>query len=274
MRIKHSKGKGISRRSVLTGIAGVSVPMLVGAKFARADQQLTITSWGGSYRAAAEKAFVTPFQQATGVKVTIVDNADLARVKAQVESKNVTWDVVDLLGPQITGGAKDGLWEPLDSAVTATGNYSYVAKRSVGRNYLMLGDAYTFIDPVFSTGVLLAMQSAFAGADTIQTCLDQPRKAGAALKRFDAMMRRGPGIFSWLIYRVTTPAIRDLFMAPSEKFGLQGSIISVLAGDIYRQTPWRRGLRLFQVIYYLKSLSSLRQSVSAWFRRRRAIQSV
>jgi 2-polyprenyl-6-methoxyphenol hydroxylase-like FAD-dependent oxidoreductase len=162
----------------------------------------------------------------------------------------------------------------LDSPVTATGNYSYVAERSIGRNYLMLGDAYTFIDPVFSTGVLLAMQSAFTGADTIQTCLDEPRKAGAALKRFDAMMRRGPGIFSWLIYRITTPAIRDLFMAPSEKFGLQGSIISVLAGDIYRQTPWRRGLRLFQLIYYLKSLSSLRQSVSAWFRRRRAIQSL
>ena len=162
----------------------------------------------------------------------------------------------------------------LTSPATATGNYSYVAKRSAGRNYLMLGDAYTFIDPVFSTGVLLAMQSAFAGADTIETCLDEPRKAGAALKRFDAMMRRGPGIFSWLIYRVTTPAIRDLFMEPSEKFGMQGSIISVLAGDIYRQTPWRKGLRLFQVIYYLKSLSILRQTVAAWFRRRRAIQSV
>ena len=88
------------------------------------------------------------------------------------------------------------------------------------------------------------------------------------------MMRRGPGIFSWLIYRVTTPAIRDLFMAPSEKFGLQGSLISVLAGDIYRGTPWRARLTLFQAIYYLKSLSMLRQSVAAWFRRRRSIQSV
>ena len=162
----------------------------------------------------------------------------------------------------------------LASPVTATGNYSYVADRATGRNYLMLGDAYTFIDPVFSTGVLLAMQSAFAGADTIETCLDEPRKARAALKRFDAAMRHAPGIFSWLIYRVTTPAIRELFMAPSERYGLQASLVSVLAGDIYRQTRWRRGLRIFQLIYYLKSLAILRQSVSAWFRRRRAIQSV
>jgi hypothetical protein len=143
----------------------------------------------------------------------------------------------------------------------------------MGRNYVMLGDAYTFIDPVFSTGVLLAMQSAFTGADTIETCLDHPRRAGAALRRFDTLMRRGPGIFSWLIYRVTTPAIRELFMAPSERFGLQASLVSVLAGDIFGRTRWRAGLVVFQAIYYIKSLVMLRQSVAAWFRRRRSIQS-
>ena len=60
----------------------------------------------------------------------------------------------------------------LSSPVTATGNYSYEVKRATGRNYLLLGDAFTFIDPVFSTGVLFAMQSAFAGADTVEICLD------------------------------------------------------------------------------------------------------
>ena len=160
----------------------------------------------------------------------------------------------------------------LVSPATATGNYSYVADRTMGRNYLMLGDAYTFIDPVFSTGVLLAMQSGFAGADTIETCLDRPREAAAALKSFDRLMRRGPGIFSWLIYRVTTPAIREMFMGPSDKFGMQGALISVLAGDIYRGTRWRGGLRVFQCIYYAISLAMLPQSVAAWFRRRRSIQ--
>jgi len=161
----------------------------------------------------------------------------------------------------------------LTAPVTATGNYSYVAERTMGRNYVMLGDAYTFIDPVFSTGVLLAMQSAFAGADTIETCLDHPARAQAALKRFDAMMRRGPGVFSWLIYRVTTPALRELFMKPSNRFRVQESLISVLAGDIYRDTPVRARMLLFRAIYYAKSLRLLRQSVSAWLRRRRAIQS-
>jgi flavin-dependent dehydrogenase len=161
----------------------------------------------------------------------------------------------------------------LVSPVTATGNYSYAAERTMGRNYLMLGDAYTFIDPVFSTGVFLAMQSAFVGADTIETCLDNPGKAAAALKRFDAMMRRGPGIFSWFIYRVTTPAMRELFLAPSKRFGLQSSVISILAGDIYGQTPLRARLLLFQALYYLRSLLYPRKSLLAWFNRRRAVQS-
>jgi flavin-dependent dehydrogenase len=161
----------------------------------------------------------------------------------------------------------------LIAPATATGNYSYVAERTMGRNYLMLGDAYTFIDPVFSTGVLLAMQSAFVGADTIESCLDRPAQAGTALKRFDALMRRGPGIFSWLIYRVTTPAIRALFMEPSNRFRVQEALISVLAGDIYRRTPWRARMLFFRAIYYLKSLRLLRQSIAAWFRRRRSIQS-
>lgn len=161
----------------------------------------------------------------------------------------------------------------LSSPVTATGNYSYASARTTGPHYLMLGDAYTFIDPVFSTGVFLAMKSAFAGADTIETCLDRPERAAAALKSFDAMMRRGAGIFSWFIYRVTTPAMRELFMEPSNKLDLQAAVISILAGDIYRQAPLRLRLALFQLVYYLKSLSLPRKSLVAWFKRRRAIQS-
>jgi flavin-dependent dehydrogenase len=160
----------------------------------------------------------------------------------------------------------------LVSPVTATGNYSYAAERATGSNYLMLGDAYTFIDPVFSTGVFLAMHSAFVGAETIETCLDRPEKAPTALKRFDAMMRRGPKIFSWFIYRVTTPAMRELFMAPANRFGVQEAVISILAGDLYRGTPLRTKLLLFKLVYYLKSLLFPRNSVAAWFRRRRAIQ--
>jgi 2-polyprenyl-6-methoxyphenol hydroxylase-like FAD-dependent oxidoreductase len=168
-----------------------------------------------------------------------------------------------VLSARLTGAS-------LVSPVTATGNYSYEVQRAAGRNYLLLGDAFTFIDPVFSTGVLLAMQSAFVGADTVEACLDHPQRAPGALKAFDARMRHGPKVFSWFIYRLTTPAFRDLFMQPrNEK--IQEAVLSVLAGDLFRGTPVRGRLFAFKLIYYLKSLFTLRVSLTAWKRRKRAI---
>ncbi len=159
----------------------------------------------------------------------------------------------------------------LVSPVTATGNYSYMAEHASGRNYLLLGDAFAFVDPVFSTGVLLAMQSAFVGADTIETCLDRPREARGALKTFDASTRLGLGTFSWFIYRVMTPVLRHLLTHPTQRIRLQPAVLSVLAGDIFRGTPLGLRLLAFKFVYYFYSLLGLRQSLMAWQQRKRAV---
>ena len=158
----------------------------------------------------------------------------------------------------------------LISPVTATGNYSYEVKRAAGRDYLLLGDAFTFIDPVFSTGVLFAMQSAFAGADTVETCLDDARQAAGALRAFDQAMRHGPKVFSWFIHRVTTPTLRDLFMNPGNA-RLQEAVLSVLAGDIFRDTPLGLRLLAFRTIYYLKNFFNPRRTLSAWEKRKQIL---
>jgi flavin-dependent dehydrogenase len=161
----------------------------------------------------------------------------------------------------------------LVSPVTATGNYSYTASHCAGRNYLMLGDAFAFVDPVFSSGVLLAMQSAFAGADTIETCLDRPREARAALRAFDASTRRGLRTFSWFIYRVMTPALRHLLMNPTQSFRMQPAILSVLAGDVFRGSlALRVRLAVFKLLYYWLSACHPRSSLLVWKGRRNAMR--
>jgi flavin-dependent dehydrogenase len=147
-----------------------------------------------------------------------------------------------------------------------------MAEHSSGRNYLLLGDAFAFVDPVFSTGVILAMQSAFVGADTIETCLDRPREARSALKTFDASTRHGLRTFSWFIYRVMTPALLHLLMNPTQRFRMQPAILSVLAGDIFRGTPVGLRLLVFKFVYYLNSVRTLRKSLMAWKQRKQAIR--
>ncbi|HEX4330224.1 MAG TPA: NAD(P)/FAD-dependent oxidoreductase [Burkholderiales bacterium] len=158
------------------------------------------------------------------------------------------------------------------SPVTATGNYSYEGTRATGKNYLMVGDAFAFVDPVFSTGVYLAMNSGFAGADVIDTCLDRPAQAGAALRDYDATMRHGPKVFSWFIYRVTNPNLRDLFMDEGDHAWVKAGVISVLAGDVFRNSPIGLRILAFKFVYYLNNLLQPRRGFAAWRRRKRIIQ--
>ena len=158
--------------------------------------------------------------------------------------------------------------------VEATGNFSYVAQRNHGANYLMLGDAFAFIDPVFSSGVWLAMHSAVVGADTVDTCLRTPARAPAALKRFDATLRHGPKAFSWFIYRMTNPIMRDFFMYPKNVLRVKEALLSVLAGDIFGQTPIWRSLFIFKCLYYTANITQPRRAYMAWRKRRFNIRKV
>jgi flavin-dependent dehydrogenase len=151
---------------------------------------------------------------------------------------------------------------------TATGNYSYECDDCQGDNHILVGDAYTFIDPVFSSGVMLAMNGGFAGADLVDARLRGDAVAEArSRERFDWVMRHGPKEFSWFIFRVTNPTLRELFMAPSEKLEMKKAILSVLAGDLFRGTPIKRGLFFFRLVYYAFSTANLRRTVTAWRRR-------
>jgi flavin-dependent dehydrogenase len=149
----------------------------------------------------------------------------------------------------------------LVSSVEATGNYSYSASHSYGERYMLVGDAYAFIDPVFSSGVWLAMNGAAVGADAIDTCLRHPTRARKALLEFDRVMRRGPRVFSWFIYRVNSPTMRDLFMNPRDVLGVKRAVLSVLAGDIFLKTPIWNSLRMFKAIYFLTSIFNLRRTL-------------
>jgi flavin-dependent dehydrogenase len=164
--------------------------------------------------------------------------------------------------------------ELVGGEVHATGNYSYSSTKSSGARFLMLGDAYAFIDPVFSSGVYLAMQSAFEGADVVETSLDRPLHAGFARARFDKRLRHGPREFSWFIFRVTNPTMREFFMAPQNPMRVKEALLSLLAGDIYGKTPIWGSVRILKALYYVVSFGNLGRTVRAWQRRRINIRDV
>ncbi|MEW6707106.1 MAG: NAD(P)/FAD-dependent oxidoreductase [Pseudomonadota bacterium] len=157
----------------------------------------------------------------------------------------------------------------VDGKVHATGNYSYSGSHCTGERYLMLGDAFAFIDPVFSSGVYLAMVSAFEGAEVVAACLDRPAsEAAAARRRFEKLMRKGPREFSWFIFRVTNPTMREFFMYPRNPLRVKEALLSLLAGDIYGHTPIWRSLLALKGLYYLVSVRHFARTFKAWRMRR------
>jgi len=120
--------------------------------------------------------------------------------------------------------------------------------------------------------VYLAMVSAFAGAEVVATCLDRPAQAERARRGFEATMRKGPREFSWFIFRVTNPTMRELFMHPQNPLRMKEALLSLLAGDIFGKTPIWGSLALLKGVYYISSLANMRRTYTAWKMRRKNIR--
>lgn len=160
----------------------------------------------------------------------------------------------------------------LISEVRVTGNYSYTSSRMHGNCYAMVGDSYAFVDPIFSSGVYLAMNSAALAAHAVDASLRDPATGAAEMRRFERKVRAGLGVFSWFIYRFTTPAMRAMFAEPRNIWRLEDGVTSLLAGDVFGNPQVNLRLRIFKFIYAAQSLARARSGIDWWRRRRRNSQ--
>lgn len=168
------------------------------------------------------------------------------------------------------------VWKRMQDAqrvapVHVTGNYSYTCKNMTGPGWVMVGDAYAFIDPVFSSGVYLGMNSAEHAADVVDGALREPASEASLQRAMEKRLRRGLKHFSWFIYRFTTPVMRRLFAHPRNDFQIEQAVISMLAGDVFDNRAVLRRLRLFRFIYAVNAIQIAPKAALGWLRRRRQV---
>ena len=176
------------------------------------------------------------------------------------------------LCPPVANRMKDA---ELVSEVSATGNFSYKSDHMVGNGYILIGDAFAFVDPVFSSGVLLAMTSGKESANVVDMILREPKKAPKVIKKFNKQTRYAIKTFSWFIYRITQPAMRDMFMSSEErkiKFRMEEAVLSLLAGDLFSDVPIRRSLFVFKLAYFATWLKDWRINLEAQKNRQRNVR--
>ena len=98
----------------------LTAALLAGVAFVPASQawadDITAVSWGGAYSESQRKAYYEPYDK-LGNKITEEEyNGEIAKIRAMVEAKNVTWDVVDVDTQTALAACAEGILETIDWA--------------------------------------------------------------------------------------------------------------------------------------------------------------
>ncbi len=141
----------------------------------------------------------------------------------------------------------------LASDAQMTGNYSYCSRQISGKGWVMVGDAYAFLDPIFSSGVYLAMRGGEHAANLVDSVLDAPEREATLQARYERTVRRGLEEFSWFIRRFTEPTMGHLFAQPSNVFKMEQAVTSLLSGDVFDPGLVRLRLMAFKAVYWVNS---------------------
>ena len=147
--------------------------------------------------------------------------------------------------------------ELIGEEVRVTGNYSYDSAQMGGPGWVMIGDAFAFLDPVFSSGVYLAMSGAEQAVTVVDTALREPRREARLLRKLERRQRAGMRRFAFFIYRFNSPIMNRIFRQPRNIWQIEQGVISMLAGDLFDSPKVVRRLRAFKLVYAITALRHL-----------------
>jgi len=115
-------------------------------------------------------------------------------------------------------------------------DFSYSASAYAGDRWILAGDAGSFLDPVFSTGVSIAMESGIEAAAALDVALTRNDFSARRFAAFSRRQQRRFRTFRRFVVGFYTPQFRDLFFKPDPPKLLFRAVVTILAGR------WNAGL--------------------------------
>jgi 2-polyprenyl-6-methoxyphenol hydroxylase-like FAD-dependent oxidoreductase len=135
------------------------------------------------------------------------------------------------------------------SEVHVAADFSYRSTQLYGDRWLLAGDAAGFVDPIFSSGVFLAVFSGELAADALHEVLDQPRKARRLFPRYEKRVNRAMDVYLRFVNAWYTKEFIEIFSAPRPVLNLPPAVNAVLGGNIGNEfaIKWRMWVFYFLV---------------------------
>ncbi len=141
--------------------------------------------------------------------------------------------------------------------VYSTGDYSYRNTSLVGPRWMLAGDAAGFIDPVFSTGVFLAIASGEQCADAIDAALTKPARGPKLFAAYEKRLNRVMDLYLRFVTSWYQHEFIEVISQPTARFQLPAAVNAVLAGNINGGfSIWWR-MQLFYLVVYLQKFATL-----------------
>ena len=125
------------------------------------------------------------------------------------------------------------------------GDYSYSLTKFAGDGYVMIGDAARFVDPIFSSGVSIALYSAKYASERIQIAIEQQNFSEEILKPYEVKLRSGVEVWYEFIrlYYKLLPLFT--YFIQNKQHRLQ--VLQLLQGEVYNrgEVPVLKAMRDF-----------------------------
>jgi flavin-dependent dehydrogenase len=138
------------------------------------------------------------------------------------------------------------------SEVYVASDFSYRSTKLYGDRWVMAGDAAGFIDPIFSSGVFLAVFSGELAADALHEVLAQPRMAKKLFPRYEKKVNRAMDVYLRFVDAWYTREFIEIFSAPREFLNLPPAVNAVLGGNIGNSFGVRWRMSVFYFLVWLQ----------------------
>lgn len=129
-------------------------------------------------------------------------------------------------------------------------DFSYRCSPYAGPGYFLVGDAATFVDPVFSTGICLAMMSAVQVADGVEAIIRHQSNPANVRKQYIHFVESSSSVFFRLVHSFYNHNFREMFLSGAGPLQIHRAIIGILAGQVFPRPAfslrWR--LKLFELL--------------------------
>ena len=136
--------------------------------------------------------------------------------------------------------------------VSVAADFSYRNARLAGDRWLLAGDAAGFIDPVFSSGVFLAVMAGEKAADALQVVLDHPGKRRRLFRRYEKAVHRAMDVYLKFVNAWYSKEFIEVFLHPQDFLQLPPAVNAVLGGNVGTTFGIRWRMSLFYLIVRLQ----------------------